>query len=487
MKKPGRILLSIILIMSIVTGVSAVTVSTAAVEEVTKAAEELEIGDYITVGKYYDEPILWRCVNNDDNGMLILSDRIICFKPFDVAGDNVNGSHGRGSSCRTSNLPLGSNYWGDSNIRSWLNSSAQAGEVEWLCGNPPYTNTNVGIYNGYAEEKGFLANGNFTESERRVMKEVSQKCLLDPADAELAVGGNVEAWEGFEAGIYKENGDDDIIDPAENRYNAICYENVTDTVFLLDIQQCWSVYQNENILGKRYRHAKPTQTAIDNNAKAQYSMDLTGFVYMSTDDEKSYLLRTPYGLPHQYNWDSLDGNNRIITDLGGVYHAKTDNGGIRPAFYLDEANAEILSGSGTAEDPYVLDGKPEETNNESKITVFCNGSEVLFDQSPVLENDRVLVPMRAIFEALGAEVTWEETTRTAAATLGETQVSVQIDNAVMLKNGETVELDAPPRLIGERTLVPVRAVSEGLGATVDWNEQDRRVIISQAGHEALLN
>ena len=72
----------------------------------------------------------------------------------------------------------------------------------------------------------------------------------------------------------------------------------------------------------------------------------------------------------------------------------------------------------------------------------------------------VMVPMRVIFEALGCTVGWDEGTRTAAAEKDGVAIYLQIDNELMYRNGEMVVLDAVPCQIGDRTLVPIRAVSE---------------------------
>jgi hypothetical protein len=89
----------------------------------------IEIGDYIQMGTYGGEPIVWRCVAKDSNGPLMLSDRVLCdYMPYD-AKTNKNaetGSHRR-NSWRDN---FGSNHWRDSNIRSWLNSNAEAGFAE---------------------------------------------------------------------------------------------------------------------------------------------------------------------------------------------------------------------------------------------------------------------------------------------------------------------------------------------------------------------
>lgn len=112
------------------------------------------------------------------------------------------------------------------------------------------------------------------------------------------------------------------------------------------------------------------------------------------------------------------------------------------------------------------------------ITVFVDGEQINFDVDPVTENDRTLVPMRAIFEALGATVTWDETTQTAIAVKDVNTIKITIDSNIMYKNEESIILDVPARMIEDRTLVPIRAVSESLDAAVDWIEETQQVIIT---------
>ena len=111
--------------------------------------------------------------------------------------------------------------------------------------------------------------------------------------------------------------------------------------------------------------------------------------------------------------------------------------------------------------------------------VYIDGNELTFEKHPITENDRTLVPMRAIFEALEAEVTWDNDTNTATAVKDGTTVSITIDSDVMYKNGEAIQLDAPARLIDDGyTFVPLRAVSEALDCDVQWNEELKRVNIT---------
>jgi N-acetylmuramoyl-L-alanine amidase len=114
------------------------------------------------------------------------------------------------------------------------------------------------------------------------------------------------------------------------------------------------------------------------------------------------------------------------------------------------------------------------------ITVSVNGKNVDFDQPPVIDNDRTLVPMRAIFEALGATVDWDGDTRTVTSTKGDTTIKLTIDSADMYVGEKLVTLDVPAKIISDRTMVPVRAISEAMACKVDWDGENQAVIITTA-------
>jgi beta-lactamase superfamily II metal-dependent hydrolase len=114
-------------------------------------------------------------------------------------------------------------------------------------------------------------------------------------------------------------------------------------------------------------------------------------------------------------------------------------------------------------------------------TVVLNDRQLTFDVPPVIENGRTLVPLRTIFESLGAEVAWDGVTNTVTATRGDTAVKLQIGNATAYKNGLGVKLDVPAKLVQNRTMVPLRFVSEALGGSVSWDPTACKVtIISSA-------
>lgn len=114
---------------------------------------------------------------------------------------------------------------------------------------------------------------------------------------------------------------------------------------------------------------------------------------------------------------------------------------------------------------------------DNNITVTIDGKNVDFDVPPQLINSRTMVPLRAIFEALNAVVDWNGETKTVTAQKDDTAISLTINNPTMYVNGNAITLDSPACLVSDRTLVPVRAISEAFGTKVDWIENENTVSI----------
>lgn len=112
------------------------------------------------------------------------------------------------------------------------------------------------------------------------------------------------------------------------------------------------------------------------------------------------------------------------------------------------------------------------------IQVYINGQLQQFDVPPTVVSGRTLVPLRAIFEALGAEVTWDAGTQTAMATWPGGDLHLPVGSTEVTVRGETRTLDVPGQIIGNRTLVPLRFVGETLGAQVGWYGQSRLITIN---------
>lgn len=112
--------------------------------------------------------------------------------------------------------------------------------------------------------------------------------------------------------------------------------------------------------------------------------------------------------------------------------------------------------------------------------ILLDSKQLSFDVPPTIEQGRTLVPMRAIFEALGADVQWDGATRTVTATRGQTAIRLTIGVKTAYKNGAPVVLDVPAKIVNGRTLVPLRFVSESPDCRVDWDAKTQTVTITSA-------
>lgn len=113
------------------------------------------------------------------------------------------------------------------------------------------------------------------------------------------------------------------------------------------------------------------------------------------------------------------------------------------------------------------------------ITTELNGSRLTFDQPPIMQDGRVLVPLRGIFESLGANVLYQPSNRTIKATEGSRTVELTLGQRQAFVDGRQMFLDVPANTIGGRTMVPLRFVSEALGADVKWQSATKTVAITQ--------
>ena len=111
------------------------------------------------------------------------------------------------------------------------------------------------------------------------------------------------------------------------------------------------------------------------------------------------------------------------------------------------------------------------------ILVMVKGKYLDFDVPPVVEDNRVFVPMRNIFAALGAEVYWQGDVQTVLAVRGDDVIAMQLGQNYLFKNNEKIEIPAASIARDGRTLVPVRAVAEALDTEVFYNGNTQTVVI----------
>ncbi|MEE1014035.1 MAG: leucine-rich repeat protein [Clostridia bacterium] len=187
-----------------------------------------------------------------------------------------------------------------------------------------------------------------------------------------------------------------------------------------------------------------------------------------------------------------------VEELGSTIFAKCDN---LKSLYVPDTVAKIdMGGSGLIYGSdncivYCTDNsvaadycKKKEvsylTDNSvnSGIHVLYNGTRISFHsygQNPELLESRTLVPLRSIFEAMGAEVEWDGATSTAIAKRDGIEIKIQIGANEMYKDGKAIPVDVPAQLLNDRTMVPVRVIAEAFGADVDWNGNGRTVLITE--------
>lgn len=115
--------------------------------------------------------------------------------------------------------------------------------------------------------------------------------------------------------------------------------------------------------------------------------------------------------------------------------------------------------------------------NEKPITILLNDEKLSFDVDPYIKEGRTLVPFRGILEALGAEVIWNPDEKSVTTKSATTEIYLKIGSNETLVNGEKVIIDVAAEITDSRTFVPLRFVSENLGATVLWDGATRTVAI----------
>ena len=267
---------------------------------------DIKVGDYVKMGAYNNASILWRCVSIDNNGPLMLADKIVDTLAYDAKTNDNSNSKSHSRSYKRDDY--GSNYWKDSNMRSWLNSTAAEGKVDWLCGNPPKDGyvSGVGAYN---EKAGFL--NAFSKSEIAAMKTVTQRSLVSHPE--------------YNKGIVDGDANSDLlyytdISEAVANYDSSYFETTTEKVFLLDVKQANAVWKN----------LKGYYVAYNNDGMAW-----------------PYWLRTPV--------TDCNHDMRYISSSGqvGRYAPWYSDLGVRPAFYLDFEYFVTTSGSGSQSSPYI--------------------------------------------------------------------------------------------------------------------------------------
>lgn len=291
------------------------------------------------------------------------------------------------------------------------------------------------------------------------------------------------------------------------------YYGQIDTKYLITVAskdfENWNIIDSENIglySTKPYNNRviendkvklKGNQVSFKNNNIFQnilyennlYNNIITkvGNLFLSVNSENDLLLSS----------DNIYFINIVLPEDASNF-LENLNKGLANILYIYEYNDNIKIQLGTYDD---LKSKLVITQEDliqslkliSKSPYIKLNNNILgFSQPPVMENNRILVPMRFLFEQMGADVNWNEETQTATATVPintdaqmrtfssekEKSVTFSIDNTIATVNGETATMDVPARLINDKTMVPLRFLSENLEYNVEWDEATNTAIIT---------
>ncbi|MFZ5824178.1 MAG: stalk domain-containing protein [Bacillota bacterium] len=122
----------------------------------------------------------------------------------------------------------------------------------------------------------------------------------------------------------------------------------------------------------------------------------------------------------------------------------------------------------------------EEAGEHEDLDTFVRGKKVGYDVRPLIEENRTLVPIRALVDALGAEIAWNAETQVVTISKDGKTIELTIGSNIAKVDGVEVELDAPAKIVeGNRTVVPIRFVSQGLGLYVKWLAEQRTILVTE--------
>ena len=124
---------------------------------------------------------------------------------------------------------------------------------------------------------------------------------------------------------------------------------------------------------------------------------------------------------------------------------------------------------------YITNKKPDNNVNVKVYDQYVDFTSV--NQWPFIENGRTMVPLRAVFEVLNCNVKWEESSKSAVVEYGSTKIIIPANSTTAYINGKANSLDVPAKLVNERIMIPLRFVSEAIEKTVIWNDADKTVLI----------
>ena len=151
----------------------------------------------------------------------------------------------------------------------------------------------------------------------------------------------------------------------------------------------------------------------------------------------------------------------------GNYNLLFEFQGLRESISITGLNSNAFN--------YITNKKPDNNINVKVYDQYVDFTSV--NQWPFIENGRTMVPLRAVFEVLNCNVKWEESSKSAVVEYGSTKIIIPANSTTAYINGKANSLDVPAKLVNDRIMIPLRFVSEAIEKTVIWNDADKTVLI----------
>lgn len=198
--------------------------------------------------------------------------------------------------------------------------------------------------------------------------------------------------------------------------------------------------------------------------------------------EKLRITRYKFAFVIEYNMNPIiRGNGSAI-----FFHIwKGSNISTSGCTAVSETNIlKLLSWLKPDKNPIIIQGTKTMISNMLKsagykalypIKAMVNNNEVPFDVPPRIINGRVLIPVRSVFEHMGAKVTWEQSTGTITISKNSTIIKLTVGSNMAFAGANQLPLDVPATIVSGRTMVPIRFIAENLGLNVTWDDVKRIV------------
>ncbi len=261
-----------------------------------------------------------------------------------------------------------------------------------------------------------------------------------------------------------------------HKNSTLLWEYTTEKTSLGDMRSITDVYTNNDTVYILVNHILYAFDIETGNTKWTLN-DLKGVCQTLTFDKYGNVYISSY----------MGSNDIIVSDKNGRELYRKDN------TYRWINKIEISGNNLVIEYSDGLEYVTEylDISQFKPVTVEIDGKEIEFDQLPIIIDGRTLVPVRAIIEAMGGDVLWDDTTNTATLILDNNTIVLTLDSTTAYLNNEVKTLDVPPRLINNRTLMPIRFIAEGFNFKVSWNDTSKIVSITketvQQNSDVVLN